>query len=136
MAVKKAVWIRLLIYIPLLAFFGYQAFARFKAGKEAEAQEAASPAPTGDEPTKRTVTLPDGRTVEVYEVTPEQAEMMLGAGGGGEVPDELPPVNKSNEGPDETEPTPEPAPEPTLEQPAEAPADPPTDTAPAEEEPE
>lgn len=96
MAVKKAVWIRLLIYIPLLAFFGYQAFARFKAGKEAEAQEAAAPAAAADEPTKRTVTLPDGRTVEVYEVTPEQAELMLGAGGG-EVPDELPPVNKNDE---------------------------------------
>lgn len=122
MAVKKAVWIRLLIYIPLLAFFGYQAFARFKAGKEAEAQEAAAPALTGDEPTKRTVTLPDGRTVEVYEVTPEQAELMLGAGGGGEVPDELPPVNQD----DRVEGSPQP--EAPTETPAETPAAP-TDEA-------
>lgn len=130
MAVKKAVWIRMLIYVPLLGFFGYQALSRFKAGKEAEGQEQA--APDGDQPKTRTVTLPDGRTVEVYEVTPDQAEMMFGAAEG-EVPDELPPVDKEAEPDDKAEPgdVPEPGDEAGV-----AEADPAAPTEPNPDDPE
>lgn len=133
MAVKKAVWIRMLIYVPLLGFFGYQALSRFKAGKEAEKLENA--APETDKPTTRTVTLPDGRTVEVYEVTPDQAEMMFGAAEG-EIPDELPPVAE------QPEPEPEPGtPEPAADtsagaETAAAPIEAPTADEPAADEPE
>ena len=66
--------IRLLVYGPILGYLGWQAIERFRAQRDADAAAQEQPS----EPRKRTVTFPDGTQHEVLELTPEQAEQMLG----------------------------------------------------------
>lgn len=71
---RKAILIRIAIYGPLILFFGGRAiYTRCVAEREAS---DATPAPI--EGQKRTVTLPDGSSHEIIELSPEQAEKMLG----------------------------------------------------------
>ena len=82
---KKSILIRLAIYLPLLAFFGWRALAHYQAERQAaqEIEEAHPPGasvpaedPFKDLPTK-TIDV-DGRQIEVYEITPAQAEQYFG----------------------------------------------------------
>jgi hypothetical protein len=70
---RRGVLIRLLVYGPILGYLGWHAIERWRAQREAD---AAVEQPS--EPRKRTVTFPDGSQHEVLELTPEQAEQMLG----------------------------------------------------------
>lgn len=75
---RKGILIRALIYGPLLGYFGWQAWQKW----QADPVEATTPAePTVDdklERHKKTIELPDGTKHEIYELTPEQAEEILG----------------------------------------------------------
>lgn len=66
---RKAVLIRICIYGPILAYFGYLAWQKYSA----EQAEADVP---GLEGSRHTFTLPDGKSVEVVEITEEQARQM------------------------------------------------------------
>ncbi len=65
---RRGLIIRLLIFVPLLGYFGYGAYQKWRA-EQAVADEA---------PTSRKMQLPDGRTIDVIELTPEQAERQFG----------------------------------------------------------
>ncbi len=74
---RKGILIRLCIYVPLLGYLSYRAFDRWWAERH--------PAPTEQDeldrklaPHKRVITLPDGSQQEIVELTPEQAEELLG----------------------------------------------------------
>jgi hypothetical protein len=74
---RKGVLIRVLIYVPLLGFFGWQALERWRAERAAETATE----PTVDEklaPHKKWVTFPDGTKQEIYELTPQEAADILG----------------------------------------------------------
>lgn len=78
---RKGVLIRLAIYVPLIAFLGYNACTTWRARRDAE-DVAAQPSPTLHQklaPHKRLITLPDGTQQAVYELTPEEAQELLGA---------------------------------------------------------
>ena len=65
---RRGLIIRLLIFVPLFAYFGYGAYQKWRT-EQAVADEA---------PTSRKMQLPDGRTIDVIELTPEQAERQFG----------------------------------------------------------
>lgn len=67
---RKAVLIRICIYGPLLAYFGYMACQKYQAEK---AEQNAAPEIDGP---KHTFTLPDGKSVEVVEISEDQARQM------------------------------------------------------------
>ncbi len=69
----RGVWIRLAIYIPLLGYFG--ARAGIKANEDREAADEAFRAAVGEwlEHPPRTIVLPNGETMPVYEITEEEA---------------------------------------------------------------
>lgn len=67
---RKAILIRLCIYIPLLAFFGWQAYKRYRSEQEVQ---SAAPELGG---VKRTITGPDGKQIEYFEITEDQAKQM------------------------------------------------------------
>ncbi len=70
---RKAILIRLAIYGPLILFFGGRAiYTRCIAERDTPQ--------TADrvEGKARTITLPDGSSHEVIELSPEQAEKLLG----------------------------------------------------------
>jgi hypothetical protein len=71
---RRGILIRLLVYGPILGYLGWQAIERWKGERGADSAAQEQPA----EPLKRTVTFPDGTKHEVLELTPEQAEQMLG----------------------------------------------------------
>ncbi len=73
---RKGILIRFAIYGLLFGYFGWQAVSHYLAEQEAEASAAGSSAE--DELPRRAYTLPDGRSIEVLEITPEQAERMYG----------------------------------------------------------
>jgi len=80
---RRGVVIRLLIYVPLIGFLGYQAAQKWSAERkanEAEAEAAPAPAETQDKlaPYKRVIELPDGTKQEIVELTDEQAHDLLG----------------------------------------------------------
>jgi hypothetical protein len=76
---RKGLIIRLLIFVPLFGYFGYGAYQKWRAGgaegAEAEAR-AAREAELGA--ATRKVQLGDGRTIDIVELTPEQAERLHG----------------------------------------------------------
>lgn len=75
---RKGVLIRLAIYVPLLGYFGWQALERWRSEQAATVESAE---PSVDEqlaPHKKWVTFPDGTKQEIYELTPQQAEDILG----------------------------------------------------------
>lgn len=65
---RRGLIIRLLIFVPLFGYFGYGAIQKWRA-EQAIADDA---------PTSRKMQLPDGRTIDVIEMTPEQAEKHYG----------------------------------------------------------
>jgi hypothetical protein len=66
----RAILIRICIYVPLLAYFGYTAYQRYRAE---QAEQTAAPELEGR---RQTFTLPDGKSVEVLEISEEQARQM------------------------------------------------------------
>jgi hypothetical protein len=76
MPLRKAIWIRLLIYTPLLGFFGWRAYQRW----HEEQAAAAAPAPAAQVVPQHIerVTMPDGTVKEIPVVTPEQAKQLWG----------------------------------------------------------
>lgn len=67
---RKGILIRLCIYIPLLGFFGWKAWQRYQAEQTVE---RAAPEIDG---VKRTLTTPDGKSIEFIEITEDQARKM------------------------------------------------------------
>lgn len=74
---RKGILIRLCIYVPLLTYLSWRAFDHWRSKGEATA-DAASELDRKLAPHKRVITLPDGTQQEVVELTPEQAEAILG----------------------------------------------------------
>jgi len=66
---RKAVLIRICIYGPILAYFAYLAWQKYSA-------EQAGPEAPAIEGTRQTFTLPDGKSVEVIEISEDQARQM------------------------------------------------------------
>lgn len=107
---RKGILIRVVLYGALLSYFGYQAWSRHAAEKAAEK------AAEDELPTARKMQLPDGRTIEVIEVTPEQAAAMSGSPAAFERGDAPAPTTPT--------PTPEAAPTPAPTTPDAAPPTP------------
>lgn len=77
---RRALLIRVLIFGPLLAYFGYGAIQKYRAERasdQAEAEAQAARQAEIDSATK-TVKLQDGRSIDIVELTPEQAERLHG----------------------------------------------------------
>ncbi len=81
---RKGILIRLAIYIPVIGFLGYNAWQKYRARSAAE-EAAGAPAVDPNEARKRELeehkreyTMPDGSKQQVYELTPEEAERLLG----------------------------------------------------------
>ncbi len=72
---RKGILIRIVIYGGLLSYFGWQAINHYLDEKEAE--QGAAEVDSSGVPSRQ-YKLPDGRSVEVLEITPEQAEQMYG----------------------------------------------------------
>lgn len=74
---RKGVLIRLAIYLPIIGYLGWQAIEKWRS--EQAVMEHAPQSPEDElEKHKRVIQLPDGRTQEIYELSPEQAERILG----------------------------------------------------------
>jgi hypothetical protein len=76
---RKGIIIRLLIYVPLLGYFGWHALERWRSEQPGAAEDSAEA--TVDEklaPYKKVMTFPDGTKQEIYELTPEEAASILG----------------------------------------------------------
>lgn len=74
---SKGILIRLCIYVPVLGYLSWKAIERYRG----DAQPAATEQSDLDAklaPHKRIITLPDGSQQEIVELTPEQAEAILG----------------------------------------------------------
>ena len=77
---RKGLIIRVLIFGPLFAYFGYGAVQKWRAGQDEERLAAEARAAREAElgaATKK-VQLGDGRTIDIVELTPEQAERLHG----------------------------------------------------------
>lgn len=89
---RKGVVIRLCIYVPILAYLGYQAVQKWRAEHGTPVLEAPltkEPDDTLDQsldPYKRVIQMPDGSQQEIIELTEDQAEELLGHS----VPDDRP----------------------------------------------
>ncbi|MEM7156157.1 MAG: hypothetical protein AAF799_25105 [Myxococcota bacterium] len=74
---QRGVLIRLFIYIPLIGFFGWRAWTAGCAPDTIEAE----PQPSMEDrlaPHRKTITLPDGTQQDIVELTPQEAEAILG----------------------------------------------------------
>lgn len=71
---RKAFALRfVLIYLPLIVFFGWRAVHKYQQQHASELpSEQTLPGQT------RTIELPDGRTLNVIEVSPEEAKDLFG----------------------------------------------------------
>ncbi len=72
---RKGILIRIAVYGTLIGYFGWQAYEKREADQAAKKvvdDPSVTPGST------RSFTMPDGRTIEVLEVTPEQAKTMFG----------------------------------------------------------
>ena len=77
---RRGLSIRLLIFVPLFAYFGYGAYQKWRS-EDAYAQRDAQEAAAREIELKgatRSVTLHDGRSIDIIELTPEQAERLHG----------------------------------------------------------
>lgn len=77
---RRAILIRVLIFGPLFMYFGYGAIQKYRgerASEEADANARAARDAELDAATK-TVKLQDGRSIDIVELTPEQAERLHG----------------------------------------------------------
>lgn len=74
---RKGILIRLCIYVPLLGYLSWRALDHWWAkGHPDRAEQDDLDAKLA--PHKRVITLPDGTQHEIVELTPEQAEAILG----------------------------------------------------------
>lgn len=74
---RRGVLIRLFIYIPLIGFLGWRAY-QARCGEPEQAVEPEAPTDDPLAPYRKTIVLPDGTQQEIVEMTPEQAEAVLG----------------------------------------------------------
>lgn len=77
---RRGLLIRLLIFVPLFAFFGYGAYQKWRnerAQEQIEADEASAREAELKDAT-HSVKLQDGRSIDIVELTPEQAERLHG----------------------------------------------------------
>ena len=77
---RRALLIRVMIFGPLFAYFGYGAYQKWKS-ERADAQEQAAAASAREVELKaatKSVRLNDGRSIDIVELTPEQAERLHG----------------------------------------------------------
>lgn len=117
---RKGLIIRVLIFGPLFAYFGYGAVQKWRAGQAEERGEAEARAAREAElgaATKK-VQLGDGRTIDIVELTPEQAERLHGI----KVDEELEAVKAKDVKPDAAVTPTSPTTPPTAPAPAPAPA--------------
>jgi hypothetical protein len=75
---RKGILVRLCIYVPVLSYVSWRAYERWSSEREAAAAPAKSELDEKLAPHKRIITLPDGRQQEIVELTPEQAEALIG----------------------------------------------------------
>ena len=77
---RRGLLIRLLIFVPLFAYFGYGAYQKWRSENQyAQAEaEAAAAREVELKGATRSVTLHDGRSIDIVELTPEQAERLHG----------------------------------------------------------
>jgi hypothetical protein len=77
---RKAILIRVLIFGPLFAYFGYGAYQKWRSERSAEADAATEKAAREAElkAATRSQPLPGGGSIDVVELTPEQAERLYG----------------------------------------------------------
>ncbi len=73
----RGVLIRLFVYVPLIAFLGWRALDRCGADEPPRLEAEPSIHEMLD-PHRRVITLPDGTQQEIVELTPDQAEAILG----------------------------------------------------------
>jgi len=93
---RRGLIIRLVLYVPLFVILGWRAYVRCDAAAPDETEAASE----GEDdlrdklaPHRKMVTLPDGTQQEIVELTPQEAEEILGhplprALDDGRVPDE------------------------------------------------
>ena len=74
---RRGVLIRLFIYVPLIGFLGWRAYEA-RCGEPEVATEPEGGAEDPLAPYRKTIVLPDGTQQEIVEMTPEQAEAVLG----------------------------------------------------------
>lgn len=74
---RRGIIIRLFIYVPLIGFLGWRAM-QGRCGADEPTIEAEPTTEDEFAPYRKTITLPDGRQQEIVELTPEQAEEILG----------------------------------------------------------
>lgn len=78
---RRGLVIRVLIFGPLFAYFGYGAYQKWRA-ESGDAEDAAAAAASAREvelkAATKSVRLQDGRSIDIVELTPEQAERLHG----------------------------------------------------------
>jgi hypothetical protein len=67
---RRGILIRLAIYVPVISFLAWSAFAKGKCNASEEPAPATSKPAVGKE---RTMTMPDGSEVQYLELTPDEA---------------------------------------------------------------
>ena len=73
---RKGILIRIVVYGGLLGFFGWRALGHHVTGPAEDPAETKRLEELKQH--SRTVTLPNGETQVIYEITPEQAERLFG----------------------------------------------------------
>jgi len=77
---RRALLIRVLIFVPLFGYFGYGAYLKWR-NEQAQSQVEADEASAREAELKgatHSVKLHDGRSIDIVELTPEQAERLHG----------------------------------------------------------
>ena len=78
---RKGILIRLLIYGPIIGFLSYQALEKYRTEREVTETDVAPLQEDVEdklEPYKKVIEMPDGSKQEIIQLTPEQAEELLG----------------------------------------------------------
>ncbi len=77
---RRGLIIRVLIFVPLFAYFGYGAYQKWRSeqAEERAQAEARSAREAELQSATRSITLHDGRSIDIVELTPEQAERLHG----------------------------------------------------------
>lgn len=73
---RLGVIIRVLIYVPLLSFFGWQAVQRFQDGRQAADDSFRASVQQWLQHPPRTVVMPNGELMPVFELTEQEAVEM------------------------------------------------------------
>ena len=73
---RTGVIVRVLIYVPLLGFFGWQAVQRFQDGRRAADDNFRASVEQWLQHPPRTIVMPNGEVMPVLELTEEEAVQM------------------------------------------------------------